>query len=674
MKKIKTIILLFLLWLAVGIISKPLFLLCNTELLQDASIGDWLAVIGHGLRLDLAVAAYLIILPLLLLFYKFSSKYENKADNGNAGSDKPVVETANDDTDKKSRKERKGQKVWLCLWHGVLGVESFLYVLAIIANLSLYPYWGFPLDTTPLFYLTSSPADAMASITIWQILLSLFFLVLLTIALNYGFNKILKPKALFETDAKLAGWKSYAAEIAALVILGASLIIPIRGGFSTATNNTGSVYFSTQMPLNHAAVNPVFSFIESASKSNKFSEMFRYMDDDEAARTFQSLCYTTLRNIGEGDTKSVEPVSPTDSITPISPIDSICSVSLKQTKDVNVIMVVLEGFSDQIMNKSGRVNDVVPNLEKYTQEGLYFNNFYATSFRTDRGLVSILSAFPSQPEHSLMKYSHKTAHLYSIANSLKQHGYATSYYYGGDANFTNMRSYVMQTGFERLISDTDFPSSQQTGKWGVQDEFLFNRALHDIGTDSKLSFRVIQTSSSHEPFEVPYQSSFKEPELNAFAYVDHCLGEFIESLKALPSWQNTLVILVPDHLGAYPNPIDNYQLYRYQVPMLMLGGVISKAQQIETIGSQVDLAATLLGLLGIDHSEFTYSKDILDANAPHYAVFSCPGLFGMVTDSCSIIYDYNSDKMTTKEGALPEQQLRKAKAYMQTVFDDIDKR
>lgn len=623
MKRIKTVILLFLLWLAVGIISKPLFLLCNTALLQDASLGDWLAVVGHGLRLDLAVAAYLTALPLLLLLYKFSSKPESK-----------------------------DKKIWLWLWHGVLAVESFLYVLAIIANLCLYPYWGFPLDTTPLFYLTSSPTDAMASITVWQILLALFFLVILTVALNYAFNKILKPKALFEIDAKHTGWKPYVAEVGALVLLGVSLIIPIRGGFSTATNNTGSVYFSTQMPLNHAAVNPVFSFIESASKSNKFGEMFRYMDDDEAARNFQSLCYTKLRNNGEADS---------------------AQVALK-TKDVNVIMVVLEGFSDLVMNKGGRVNNVVPNLEKYTQEGLYFNNFYATSFRTDRGLVSILSAFPSQPEHSLMKYSHKTVHLYSIANSLRQHGYATSYYYGGDANFTNMRSYVMQTGFERLVSDTDFPGSQRTGKWGVQDEHLFSRALQDIGTDSKLSFRVIQTSSSHEPFEVPYQSSFKEPELNAFAYVDHCLGEFIESIKALPSWQNTLVVLVPDHLGAYPNPIDNYQLCRYQVPMLMLGGVISKAQQIETIGSQVDLAATLLGLLGIDHSEFTYSKDILDANAPHYAVFSCPGLFGMVTDSCSIIYDYNSDKMTTSESAQPEQQLHKAKAYIQTVFDDIDKR
>ncbi|MBQ0020472.1 MAG: LTA synthase family protein [Bacteroidales bacterium] len=630
MKRIKTVILLFLLWLAVGIISKPLFLLCNTALLQDASLGDWMAVIGHGLRLDLAVAAYLTALPLLLLLYKFSSKPEGFS----------------------SKPESKGNKIWLWLWHGVLAVESFLYVLAIIANLCLYPYWGFPLDTTPLFYLTSSPTDAMASITIWQILLALFFLVLLTVALNYGFNKILKPKALFEIDAKHTGWKPYVAEVGVLVLLGTSLIIPIRGGFSTATNNTGSVYFSTQMPLNHAAVNPVFSFIESASKSNKFGEMFRYMDDDEAARTFQPLCYTKLRNNGEADSAQV----------------------VLKTKDVNVIMVVLEGFSDLIMNKGGRVKNVVPNLEKYTQEGLYFNNFYATSFRTDRGLVSILSAFPSQPEHSLMKYSHKTAHLYSIANSLRQHGYATSYYYGGDANFTNMRSYVMQTGFERLVSDTDFPSSQRTGKWGVQDEHLFSRALQDIGSDSKLSFHVIQTSSSHEPFEVPYQSSFKEPELNAFAYVDHCLGEFIESLKALPSWQNTLVVLVPDHLGAYPNPIDNYQLCRYQVPMLMLGGVISKAQQIETIASQVDLAATLLGLLGIDHSEFTYSKDILDANAPHYAVFSCPGLFGMVTDSCSIIYDYNSDKMTTSEGAQPEQQLHKAKAYIQTVFDDIDKR
>ena len=170
-----------------------------------------------------------------------------------------------------------------------------------------------------------------------------------------------------------------------------------------------------------------------------------------------------------------------------------------------------------------------PHLNKIANEVVLYTNFYANSFRTDRGLVSIFSGYPAQPTTSIMKYPRKTQSLPSIPKSLKAEGYHLYYYYGGDADFTNMRSYLMSMGIDNIVCDKDFPASQRLSKWGAHDEFVFDK-LWDNLSDGQIEapfFVAMQTSSSHEPFEVPY-NKFEEKRLNAFAYTDECIGQFIE--------------------------------------------------------------------------------------------------------------------------------------------------
>lgn len=175
------------------------------------------------------------------------------------------------------------------------------------------------------------------------------------------------------------------------------------------------------------------------------------------------------------------------------------------------------------MTTLGGEPGVAVQLDSLAQEGVLFTNFYANSFRTDRGLVAILSGYPAQPTTSIMKYPRKTQSIPAIAGSLKNAGYRTKYYYGGDADFTNMRSYLMSSGFEDIVADRDFPVSERLSKWGVHDHLVFRRLLDDLkaeAADSTLAgretphFRVLQTSSSHEPFEVPY-SRLANERLNA---------------------------------------------------------------------------------------------------------------------------------------------------------------
>lgn len=139
--------------------------------------------------------------------------------------------------------------------------------------------------------------------------------------------------------------------------------------------------------------------------------------------------------------------------------------SLFTTKRPDVLFIIMESFSSWLMTTLGGEPGVAVQLDSLAQEGVLFTNFYANSFRTDRGLVAILSGYPAQPTTSIMKYPRKTQSIPAIAGCLKNAGYRTKYYYGGDADFTNMRSYLMSSGFEDIVADRDFPVSERLSKW-----------------------------------------------------------------------------------------------------------------------------------------------------------------------------------------------------------------
>lgn len=610
MKAVRIFIRIFILWTLVGSISKLFFISLYSNLFSSPQPSDYLNIFVYGLRLDVAIAGYLSMLPGIMLI--ISLWWRGKA--------------------------------LRYTWYGYFAITSFLYILAIVSNLGLYGYWGFPLDSTPLLYITTSPSDAMASMTATQIILLPLIILLLTIGLFFLFTKL--TRCIF-TPYRFRSIISFLCIHIILLILTASMILPIRGGVSTGTNHTGSVYFSTDNRVNHAAVNPVFSFMESLLHRQEIGTRYRFMSDDEATVVFSKMTHTSLR--------------PTTT-----------------TKKYNVILISLESFSDSIMHIPG----VTPQLNKLAVEGLHFHNFYANSFRTDRALVSIHSALPAQPTMSVMDMPNKSTSLPSIAGALAKNGYSTTFYYGGDINYSNMRSYFVGTGFQHIVSDVDFPKSLHTGKWGVADGPVYDRLLADIKSDNsgKPFFRSIMTESSHEPFDVPNYNKIKSsPELNAFAYADECLGRFMEQLATLPCWNNTLVVIVPDHLGAHPANADNYQPWRFRVPLILSGGAIEdfKAEAQESqdvIGSQIDIAATILALLGIDHSDFTYSKDLLDPAAPHFAFFTFPDAMGITTTSGRVIYDNTSNKVTLQKGAHTDSLVKQAQAYLQKLYDDLDER
>lgn len=582
---------------------------CYYTLYNKVSWTEWFSVIGHGLPLDLSLAGYLTLIPGLLLI---ASAWT-------------------------------GSRILQWIRRIYFAFISILLSCIFISDLGLYGYWGFRLDTTPLFYFFSSPKDALASVSVWVVLGGILAMAIYAALLYYLFSQIL----LNEKRPLKIPYRRLSVSVTLLLATGL-LIIPIRGGFSVSTMNLGKVFFSANQKLNHAAINPAFSLMDSYARQVDFDKQYRFLPPEEADRLFAEL--------------TDQPV--TDSIP-----------RLFRTERPNIILVILESFSSHLMKTLGGKADVAVNMDEIADEGILFTHFYANSFRTDRGLVSIISGYPAQPTTSIMKYTRKTQSLPSIPASLKKAGYDLQYYYGGDADFTNMRSYLVSTGIEKIVSQDDFPVSERLSKWGVYDEVLFNRLTGDLkGQPQQEPFlKIVQTSSSHEPFEVPY-SKLDNAKLNAFAYTDSCAGDFVRQLKETPLWENTVVIFVPDHLGVYPEDMDNLSPERYMIPLIMTGGAIKEPQKIETYGSQIDIAATLLAQLGLPHDEFTFSKNLLNPASPHFAFFTFPNIFGMVTPDNEVVFNNESNAVVLDEGTNQGENLNKGKAYLQKLYDDLAKR
>lgn len=619
-QKILLIVATFVAWTLWFMLQKPVFLL-----IYAGGLADTWAVVTHGLPLDLSMAGYLTTLPALLLLL----------------SDLPVV----------AFRRRQALRVWRCVLTAYFGVAALAVALSFVANVGLYGYWHFPLDNTAWFFLTTSPADAMASVGWGEGLSGLVAIAVITSVICWTFHWLYRGAFRPCDDRKR--WPI----LVELLLLGV-LFLPIRGGVTVSSMNTGKAYFSQRTVINHAAVNPLFSFLESMTHQEEFVSQYRFMDDVRA----HFLVY--------------------DFNKPTSMYKSprVLSGDFQDSPDVYII--ILESFSDTVTKARtpdirGRMVEVTPHINALKKQGMYFSRFYANSFRTDRGLVSLLLGYPAPATVSLMKYPKKTAALPSLAAHMaKEKYYKLQYYYGGDADFTNMRSFLINQGFEDITSDVDFPVADRLSKWGVPDHLLFARVKSRLAAYYKAPptnypfLRVIQTSSSHEPFDVPYQR-LRDKTLNAFAYADSCVGDFVSWLRKTPRWKNSLVIIVPDHLGAWPKSADNFKPWRFHIPMIWTGGYIQKPCVVDTLASQQDLAATLLGQLGIGCPDMAFSKDIFEQSIPHYAFFLMNDGIGMIDRDNTLIYDNKLGRTVVDEGRTKGKNLFRGQALLQVLFDNI---
>ena len=519
-----------------------------------------------------------------------------------------------------------------------LGIITTLVSLVAIVDLGLYSYWGFRIDATPIFYL-ANPSEALASAKPLE-------LIIVTIAVIAIFFILYIPLRRF--NKKSNEWnkcKHPIVSTAVLILIGGFVFIGIRGGIGTSTMNIGRAFYSTEIKYNHAAVNPIFSLLYSLTHQNNFGDYARFMNDEEADEIFKNIFSENI-------------YIPTD------------DESWLRDRKPNIVLIILEGFSKGALTNNGV--EIAPNMLKLIREGVSFNNIYANSFRTDRGLFAVVDGFPALPTTSVMKYPDKMVTFPSLINAIKEQGYETSFLYGGDANFTNMRSFFATGGCDEFITDVELNVSRIESKWGANDHITFDYLKNDILNYKKEKpfLKTFLTLSSHEPFEVPFKK-FENPYLNSVAYTDSCLGDFIDKIKLTEVWNKTLFVLIPDHGVSYLLGYNDRGKESHSIPMVWCGGAIKEAKEIDKYTSQSDMASTLLAQLGIDYSKFKYSRNIADTTLTNFAYWTFPNGFAMANDSNFVIYDCDANTATTLEGDENEQLLQQGKAILQKLYDRI---
>ena len=516
---------------------------------------------------------------------------------------------------------------------------AVLLSLAFVADTSLYEFWQFKLDASCLSYL-ETPTEAMASVSTGYILLRLLCLMILVGGIYWVYDKLTPP---FQRLASKI--QKFSASLATLLLI-PLIIIGIRGGLDESTTNIGQVYYSQNQFLNHSAVNPVFSFFASFEKTATNNVTYHFMED-KACELIVSELYNT-KSVG---------------------IDTLLT-----TQQPNIIVILLESCGGQFTEISGRT-DITPNLNRLAHEGIYFTNCYANSWRTDRGTLCTWSGYPSFPTMSVMKMPSKSRSLPNIARTLQQErGYSTHYLYGGDINFTNMRSYLVSGGFSDLTWKDDYTKEEQTSaKWGVRDDITF-QTLTELTQTMRQPFLIgYSTLSSHVPWDVPIHH-FDDEVLNAFYYLDQCVGNFIQQLRQSDLWDNTLVIMLPDHGIVYAGLDESNPLLNH-IPMLWVGGAVKQPRRIEQVCNQTDLPATLLGQLGIAHDDYTFSRDVLSVTYKNpFAIHTYDDGYTIIDSASFVNYDFISNRVVSNYGKDRDKLILRAKAILQAASKDLNKR
>ena len=517
------------------------------------------------------------------------------------------------------------------IWFALVAIALSL---AFVADTSLYPFWGFKLDASCLQYL-STPTEAMASVSTGYMVVRFIVWLLVAFIIYKGYPEFrLRP-----ASKKLLRTLFY-------LLLLPVVIIGIRGGIHESTTNIGQAYFSQNQFLNHSAVNPVFSFLSSLEKTASDIPEYHFMEEPERAALMRDVFPTVSEQ----------------------------SDTLLRTNRPDIVIILLESCGGIFTEDIGGRKDIMPRFNKLVDEGVYFSNFYANSYRTDRGTLCTWSGYPSFPRSSLMKMPAKTRFLPGIAKSLLKEGYHTSYIYGGDINFTNMRSYLVTIGFDQFCWMKDYTMEQQrTSKWGVRDDITF-ATLYDQITAPKANgtHRLIgySTLSSHEPWDVPTHRLSEEIP-NAFNYLDECLGNFIDKMKQTPQWDNLLVILLPDHGYSYFGVDETHELHDH-VPMLWLGGALRGPRRVEQFCNQTDLPATLLGQMGLPHDDYLFSRDVMSRNYTYpFVVHTYNNGITMKDSTGFAVYDLNVNRIIVDKSTDAQKLIRRGMAILQTASEHI---
>lgn len=595
-------------------VARIFFLLQNFTNAKALGLHTALLTLWHGLIMDISMATYILLPIILFVIFSVFIRFFRR----------PFI------------------------YQLYTGVILFILLFLVVVDVGTFNSWRFRLDETPLMYI-KSPKEVWASIQhlplFWGTVVFMILFVFL-VWINNRFIKKGTTQVNHDTPRLLS--------LLGLTLLLGLIIIPLRGGVQLSPINQSTVYFSSNNFANQAAINAPWNLMYSLNhKIDNNTNPYISMPMDEARAIVDSLYMRS------GAHESF--------------------IDIERVPSPNVVLIIWESFTQKVIDAKRGGVFITPGYNVLKNEGIYFSNMYATGDRTDKGLAGILSGYPAQHDNSIIKNLAKAAKLPMLSKEFYKRNYETSFYYGGETEFANMKSYLIQGSFQNFVSINNFKKSDQNSKWGAHDDVVMNLMFKDISKMKGPHFTTWLTLSSHEPYEVPAATVVipggdeESVYLNSLHYTDSVVYSFVQKCRSQPWWNNTIIIIIPDHGKHLPR--TGMKGDDFKSSLLFLGGALNKTATVAgRIGSQVDLAATIMSQLGIPANSFRWSRDLTDSTAKEWAFFAFNNGFGFVQPSGTVIYD-NTGKMVMQTlGAIGENDIKKGKALQQLTFQDyLDK-
>lgn len=531
----------------------------------------------------------------------------------------------------------------------VVGAMAAISIFVLPAEAITYKAWGHHVDAGSLLMVADRPELILASAETWfEIVYLVVMLIVACVFWGVAFRLCRRATkiAYGNSTHRAAKIGEKVAICVIALIMGGIMIIPIRGGLGLIPLNTGNAYFSQSVFANHVATNPIWNFAFSIKRAKQAEIKYDFLPEEEMEERFGELM------------KSEEQFP-----------------RVFKSERPNVVVILLESFSAHGIEYLGGVN-ATPNIDSLRHTGIYFNNFFASSDRSGKGLLAVMNAYPSLPTIRIIQFAQKTQNIPSIARALRGEGYTSqTFLYGGDINFNNFNSLVNQNGYDRVITQDDFSSDQMGDKWGAHDQYTFDRLLETMDSQPEPFFDFYFTLSSHEPFTVPMERHMEDDYLNSMYYTDMCLGKFMREARSKKWWNNTVFVLLADHGHGGPENVTEIDRRKFNIPLIITGGAVApKDSLVTSYGSQTDLAATLLSQLGVEHDQFVFSKNLLDSTAVDFAFFDFSDGFGYVTPDNYEVYDNQMSQFIRRDDMSATADTTSGKAYLQKIAKDFHSR
>jgi len=427
-----------------------------------------------------------------------------------------------------------------------------------------------------------------------------FVIAIPLIVLLVAFYKILKRIFKQETANR---YPKLGLNISLAIVSLSLIFIGIRGRLQLKSPiRVGTAYFCTNAFLNQLGLNPAFTLVHSYIEERK-NKTYQFIDDKIAIENVQKWL-----NI--------------DNPSYTSPIArNVCPDTLRITKP-NVVVIIMESMSAAKMGRFGNSDGMTPFLDSLSYQSYFFKNIYSAGIHTHNGIFATLFSFPSIFNRHQLK---TIARYYGMASVLRANGYSTTYFTTHDGQFDNVEGFLRANDFEHIISQSDYPNREVKSTLGVPDDYMFRYSLPIIDklhNEGKPFFMAFMTASDHGPYIIPeyFHPHNTEIKKQIVEYADWSLKSFLDAAAKKKWFDNTIFVFVADH-GASIHTNYELSIDYHHIPLIIyVPKIIDKPQAFDDVGGQIDVFPTVMGILKLPYINNTLGIDLLKEKRPYIFV------------------------------------------------------